>query len=67
MMASPKAWQHSNYATHPVGTGPWQVSDSSQPGSDMVYTAYAGYWNPSARKVATVHIRVGAEATFVPA
>jgi ABC-type transport system substrate-binding protein len=66
MMGSPAAWQNADYATHPVGTGPWQVSDSSQPGSDMVYTAFKGYWNASAQRVATVHIRVGAEATFVP-
>jgi ABC-type transport system substrate-binding protein len=67
MMGSPQAWQNANYATHPVGTGPWAVSNSSQPGIDMVYTAYKGYWNPSVQKVSTIHIRVGAEATFVPA
>jgi peptide/nickel transport system substrate-binding protein len=66
MMGSPKAWSNANYATHPVGTGPWQVSDSSQPGSDMVYTAYKGYWNPSVRRAQTIHVRVGAESTFVP-
>ena len=32
----------------------------------MVYTAYAGYWNKAVQKVATVHIKVGAESTFVP-
>jgi peptide/nickel transport system substrate-binding protein len=66
MMGSPHAWPNADYATHPVGTGPWSVSESSQPGSDMVYTAYPGYWNSPARKVSTIHIRVGAEATFVP-
>ena len=66
MMGSPQAWSNANYATHPVGTGPWQVSDSSQPGSDMVYTAVKDYWNPSVQKVSTIHIRVGAESTFVP-
>jgi peptide/nickel transport system substrate-binding protein len=66
MMGSPQAWKNANYATHPVGTGPWQVSDSSQPGSDMVYSTFPGYWNASAQKVPTVHIRVGAESTFVP-
>jgi peptide/nickel transport system substrate-binding protein len=66
MMGSPSAWPNANYATHPVGTGPWQVSDSSQPGSDMVYTAFKDYWNPAARTVPTVHVRVGAESTFVP-
>ncbi|MER6212138.1 ABC transporter substrate-binding protein [Streptomyces sp. NPDC001642] len=66
MMGSPQAWQNANYATHPVGTGPWQVSDSSQPGSDMVYTVAKNYWNPSVQKVSTIHIRVGAESTFVP-
>ncbi len=66
MMASPKAWANSNYAINPVGTGPWQVSASSKPGSDMVYTAFPQYWNKSVQKVATVHIRVGTESTFVP-
>lgn len=66
MMASPKAWSNSTYATHPVGTGPWQVSDSSRPGSDMVYTAYQGYWDPTVQKVATVHLRTGTESTFIP-
>ena len=66
MMGSPRAWRNDNYATHPVGTGPWQVSESSQPGIDMVYTAFNGYWNSSVRKVPTIHIRVGAESTFVP-
>jgi peptide/nickel transport system substrate-binding protein len=66
MMGSPHAWPDANYATHPVGTGPWAVSGSSQPGSDMVYAAFKDYWNPSAQKVSTIHIRVGAEATFVP-
>jgi ABC-type transport system substrate-binding protein len=66
MMGSPHAWPNANYATHPVGTGPWAVSDSSQPGSDMVYTAFKGYWNPAVQKASTIHIRVGAEATFVP-
>lgn len=66
MMGSPKAWSNSTYATHPVGAGPWQVSDSSKPGSDMVYTAYKGYWDPSVQKVATVHVRIGTESTFVP-
>jgi peptide/nickel transport system substrate-binding protein len=66
MMASPTSWANSNDATHPVGTGPWSVSSSSVPGSDMVYTAYAGYWNKAVQKVETVHIKVGAESTFVP-
>lgn len=67
MMASPKAWTNSDYATHPVGTGPWQVSNSSKPGSDMVYTAFPGYWDPAVQRVETVHVRVGSESTFVPA
>ncbi|HEY3717808.1 MAG TPA: ABC transporter substrate-binding protein [Jatrophihabitantaceae bacterium] len=66
MMGSPTAWKNSDYATHPVGTGPWQVSSSSVPGSNMVYTAFKGYWNSSVQKVTTVNVRVGAESTFVP-
>jgi len=66
MMGSPTAWKNSNYATHPVGTGPWQVSDSSVPGANMVYTAFKGYWNTSVQKLSTVNVRVGAESTFVP-
>ena len=67
MMASPTAWKNPDYATHPVGAGPWQVSSDSKPGSDMVYTAFKGYWDTSAQKVPTVHVRQGAESTFVPA
>ena len=66
MMASPTSWDRSNAATAPIGTGPWQVSPDSIPGNDMVYTRFAGYWDPSVQRVDTIHIRVGAESTFVP-
>jgi peptide/nickel transport system substrate-binding protein len=66
MMASPASWANKNDETHPVGAGPWEVSLASVPGSDMVYTAFKGYWNPAAQKVATIHIVVSAESTFVP-
>ncbi|MCW2756215.1 MAG: transporter substrate-binding protein [Marmoricola sp.] len=66
MMASPKAWANADFATHPIGTGPWEVSDKSTPGSDMVYTAFPGYWDPSVQKVDTVHVRIGTESTFIP-
>ena len=66
MMASPASWARSNAATVPIGTGPWQVSPDSIPGNDMAYTRFGGYWDPSAPRVDTIHIRVGAESTFVP-
>jgi peptide/nickel transport system substrate-binding protein len=66
MMASPASWANANDPTHPVGTGPWAVSSQSQPGSNMVYTAFKDYWNPSVQKVQTINVRVGAESTFVP-
>jgi peptide/nickel transport system substrate-binding protein len=66
MVASPASWARSNAATAPIGTGPWQVSPDSIPGNDMVYTRFAGYWDPSVARVDTIHIRVGAESTFVP-
>ena len=66
MMASPASWANKNDETHPVGTGPWEVSSASVPGSDMIYTAFKGYWNPAAQKVAAIHIVVSAESTFVP-
>jgi len=66
MMASPASWSRSNAATAPIGTGPWQVSPDSVPGNDMVYTRFAGYWDPTVARVDTIHIRVGAESTFVP-
>ena len=65
MMGSPKAFAGKSYPTHPVGTGPWQVSDASQPGSDMVYTKFADYHGPAVVKASTIHIRNSAESTFV--
>lgn len=66
MMASPASWARPNAATAPVGTGPWQVSPTSVPGTDMVYTRFPGYWDPSVARVDTIHIQIGSEATFVP-
>jgi peptide/nickel transport system substrate-binding protein len=66
MMASPASWANKDDETHPVGAGPWEVSSASVPGSDMIYTAFKGYWNPAVRKVAAIHIVVSAESTFVP-
>lgn len=66
MMASPASWARSNTATDPIGTGPWQVSPASVPGSDMVYTRFAGYRDPGVARVDTIHIQVGSESTFVP-
>lgn len=66
MMASPTSWTRPNAATAPIGTGPWQVSPASVPGTDMVYTRFPGYWNPSVVRVDTIHIQVGSESTFVP-
>jgi peptide/nickel transport system substrate-binding protein len=66
MMASPASWAKKNDETHPVGAGPWEVSPASVPGSDMIYTAFKGYWDPAVQKVAAVHIVVSAESTFVP-
>ncbi len=65
MMGSPKAFAGKNYPTHPVGTGPWEVSDASQPGSDMVYTKFGKYHGPAVAKASTIHIRNSAESTFV--
>jgi peptide/nickel transport system substrate-binding protein len=67
MMGSPKAFAGKNYDTHPVGTGPWEVSSTSVPGSDMIYTAFPGYWDKAIQKVATVKVVVDAESSFVPA
>ncbi len=66
LMASPASWARSNAATDPVGTGPWQVSPDSVPGTDMVYKRFPGYWNPTVARVDTIHIQVGSESTFVP-
>lgn len=66
MMASPSSWARPNAATAPVGTGPWQVSRASVPGTDMVYTRFPGYWDPAVARVDTIHIQVGSESTFVP-
>ncbi len=66
MMASPASWANKNDETHPVGAGPWEVSSASVPGSDMIYNAFKGYWNPAVQKVAAIHIVVSAESTFVP-
>jgi peptide/nickel transport system substrate-binding protein len=66
MMASPASWANKDDQTHPVGAGPWEVSSASVPGSDMIYTAFKGYWDPAVQKVATIHIVVSAESTFVP-
>jgi peptide/nickel transport system substrate-binding protein len=66
MMASPASWANKDDETHPVGAGPWEVSAASVPGSDMIYTAFKGYWNPAVQKVATIRIVVSAESTFVP-
>ncbi len=66
MMASPASWASKDNPTHPVGTGPWAVSDASVPGSEMVYERFPGYWNRSVQRVGTVRIRAGAESTFVP-
>jgi peptide/nickel transport system substrate-binding protein len=66
MMASPASWANKNDETHPVGAGPWEVSSASVPGSDMIYTAFKGYWDPAVQKVAAIHIVVSAESTFVP-
>ena len=65
MMASPASWANKNDETHPVGAGP-EVSSASVPGSDMIYTAFKGYWNPAVQKVSAIHIVVSAESTFVP-
>ena len=65
-IASPASWARPNAATAPVGTGPWKVSPDSVPGSDMVYTRFPDYWDPSVAKVDTIHIQVGSESTFVP-
>jgi peptide/nickel transport system substrate-binding protein len=66
MMESPASWTNKNEETNPVGAGPYEISSTSVPGSDMVYTAFPGYWDPSVQKVATVNIIVSAEASFVP-
>lgn len=66
MMASPASWKRPNAATAPIGTGPWQVSPASVPGTDMVYERFAGYWDPTVQRVDTIHVQVGSEATFVP-
>lgn len=56
---------NTDYGTHPVGTGPWQVSPRSTPGSNMVYTAFDRYWEASSVRVPVVNVRVGSESTFV--
>ncbi len=47
-----------DFRTHPVGTGPWQVSDQSDPTSQMVYQAYSDYWDPSVQGVERIEIKV---------
>ena len=63
MMISPKAFANADLRTHPVGTGPFQVSDESVPGKSMVYTKFDKYWDPSVQGISTFVIRVvGPEA-----
>jgi peptide/nickel transport system substrate-binding protein len=46
------------YRTHPIGTGPWMVSDDSDPTSEMVYEAYPKYWDKKAQGVDRIEIKV---------
>lgn len=57
MMGSPSAFEADDegFATKPVGSGPWMYnSDQSVPGSQQVYDAYDGYWNPEVQGVARI-------------
>lgn len=56
MMASPSKMTQESFANNPVGTGPWQVSSESVVGQRMVYTAFPGYWNPSAQTVDRIEL-----------
>ena len=58
MMMSPTAFKNPDLATHPVGTGPWEVSSETVPGKTMVYTKYAGYWDPSVQGIEKFVIKV---------
>ena len=57
MMLSPADFDNPDVQTHPVGTGPWQVSASSVIGRDMVYEAFPNYWDPSVQKIRVLTIR----------
>src|SRR5690606_18648858 len=44
-------------ATHPIGTGPFAVSDESVPGDAMVYDAFADYWAPEVQGIERFVVR----------
>jgi peptide/nickel transport system substrate-binding protein len=57
IMVSPTALKNTDLDLHPVGAGPFKVSDV-QPGKQMTYTKFDKYWNPSAQRVAKIVVPI---------
>jgi peptide/nickel transport system substrate-binding protein len=66
MMVSPAAFGNDDLATHPIGTGPWAVSDESVPGSEMIFEAFADYWDPSVQGIERFIVRIAAPDAQAP-
>lgn len=58
-MASPAALGSDDLQTVPVGTGPYVMDTAATvQGSDYVFTARDGYWNPDLQKFGSVEFKV---------
>jgi peptide/nickel transport system substrate-binding protein len=64
MMLSPADFDKPDVQTHPVGTGPWQISATSVVGRDMVYEAFPKYWDRSVQRIQVFDIRLLAPAAI---
>jgi peptide/nickel transport system substrate-binding protein len=62
-MASPKALGTAGLKTKPVGSGPYVISASSVPGSQIVLTANPKYWDKSKVKFKKITFKILADVT----
>lgn len=64
LMGSPKELGKDNMDSTPVGTGPYVMNTGqSVVGSQYVFTAREGYWNPDLQKFGSVTMKLLADAT----
>lgn len=64
LMGSPKALGSDAIDRTPVGTGPYvMVADQSVVGSQYVFTAREGYWNPQLQKFGKITLKLLADVT----
>jgi len=61
VVVPPEASDDPEFATHPIGTGPWMVSDDSDATANMIYLAYPEYWDPSVQGVDEIVVKVLSE------